>query len=402
MTVHFKGREYCSSFISAIGYNEWMNSAASKLPFKYIDQPQQLQDLVHDLLQQPAVGLDTESNSLFAYQERVCLIQLSTSDQDYLVDTLALSDLGCLASFFASPTIQKIFHAAEYDLICLKRDYGFDILNVFDTMIAARTLGYQQVGLGAVVEGQLGVHLDKRYQRANWGQRPLKPEMLEYARLDSHYLISLRDKFLSQLVEKGHLSIFNEDCERLSRTSQPMANHKVDVWRVKGATDLKPRQVTTLQALLDLRENIARSEDRPPFKIMSDQALLEIAQTQPHYPQELALLPSLSPGQVQRFGKGLLSVVNKSRRAPAIPRNHYSKPDARFLSRKDALSDWRKRVGIDRGVPSDVILPRDMLNLVAQQNPQTLSELKAIMSDSPFRFEQYGEEMLQQLGGKKP
>jgi ribonuclease D len=376
-----------------------MTDAITRPPI-WVDQPGKLNEMMQDIKQQPAVGLDTESNSLFAYQERVCLIQLSTPNQDYLVDTLALPDLSSLGELFASQQIQKVFHAAEYDLICLKRDYSFTFTNIFDTMIAARTLGYKQIGLAAMLQQVLGIDLDKRYQRANWGQRPLKPEMLEYARRDSHYMISLRDHLLTQLNDRHRLSMLQEDCDRLCRTAQPMPNHKVDIWKVKGATDLKPRQLTNLQSLLELREKIARSEDKPPFKILSEQALLEVAQTQPRYLEELNLLPSMSRGQVQRFGKGLLMAVNNAKHAPIVPRNLRQKPDQKLLARKDILGDWRKQTGERLGVPSDVILPREMLLQIAEENPRSLDDLEKIMSGTPFRFEAYGKEIISKLEGK--
>jgi len=377
-----------------------MTNSIDPSPIIWVDQPEKLKMMMQDVMQQPAVGLDTESNSLFAYQERVCLIQLSTPDQDYLVDTLAIPDLSSLGELFSSMQIQKVFHAAEYDLICLKRDYGFTFTNIFDTMIAARTLGYKQIGLAAMLQQVLGITLDKRFQRANWGQRPLKPEMLEYARLDSHYMISLRDHLLTQLKDRHRLSMLQEDCDYLCRTAQPMPNHKVDIWRVKGATDLKPRQLANLQNLLELREKIARSEDKPPFKILSEQALLEVAQTQPRYLEELNLLPSMSRGQVQRFGKGLLMAVNNSKHPPIVPRNPHQKPDQKLLARKDILGDWRKQTGERLGVPSDVILPREMLLQIAEENPRSLDELEKIMSGTPFRFEAYGNEIINKLEGK--
>lgn len=365
----------------------------------WVDQPGTLNEMMQDIMQQPEVGLDTESNSLFAYQERVCLIQLSTPNQDYLLDTLALPDLSTLGSLFASASIQKVFHAAEYDLVCLKRDYGFSFTNIFDTMIAARTLGYKEIGLASMLQQVLGITIDKRYQRANWGQRPLKPEMLEYARLDSHYMIALRDHLLSQLTDRNRLSMLQEDCDRLCRTSQPMPNHKVDIWKVKGATDLNPRQLSALQSLLDHREKIARSEDKPPFKILSEQALLEVAQTQPRYMEELNLLPSLSHGQIQRFGKGLLLAVKNSKNVPVMPRNFHKKPDNKLLARKDMLSDWRKQKGERLGVPSDVILPRELMLQIAEENPRSLEDLEKIMSGAPFRFDAYGKEIISKLEG---
>src|SRR5690606_21288536 len=117
------------------------------------------------LAREPAVGVDTESNSLFAYRERVCLIQFSTPTQDFIVDPLALGDLSGLAPLFANPAQQKVFHAAEYDIICLKRDYGFQFANLFDTMVAARTLGWPQLGLAAILENHFGVKMNKRFQR---------------------------------------------------------------------------------------------------------------------------------------------------------------------------------------------------------------------------------------------
>jgi ribonuclease D len=139
------------------------------------------------------VAVDTESNSLFAYREQVCLVQFSTTQADFLVDPLALADLTPLAPLFADPKIEKVFHAAEYDLLCLKRDFGFSFANLFDTMLAGRILGRKEIGLGAMLEAFYGVQADKRHQRANWGQRPLPAPLLEYATLDTHYLIPLRD-----------------------------------------------------------------------------------------------------------------------------------------------------------------------------------------------------------------
>ena len=162
-----------------------------------------LRALVDALAGCPVVAVDTESNSLHAYRERVCLIQFSTPSADYIVDPIVLRDLTTLAPFFANPGQQKVFHAAEYDVICLRRDYGFEFTNLFDTMSAARTLGWPQVGLAAILETHFGVTMNKRFQRADWKRRPLTPEQLDYARLDTHYLLALRERQLEALTECG-------------------------------------------------------------------------------------------------------------------------------------------------------------------------------------------------------
>jgi ribonuclease D len=159
-----------------------------------IVRPAALKRLAGELSAEKVVAVDTESNSLYAYREQVCLIQFSTSTADYLVDSLSLDDLSPLTSFFADSHIEKVFHAAEYDLLCMRRDFGFDFANIFDTMIAADILGRESIGLGALLETEFDVRLEKRYQRANWGQRPLPQHLLSYAQLDTHYLITLRER----------------------------------------------------------------------------------------------------------------------------------------------------------------------------------------------------------------
>jgi len=184
-------------------------------PPKLITKAGELQQLVDKLALESIIAVDTESNSLFAYQEQVCLIQFSTQQYDYLVDPLALDDISSLEPIFSSPEIEVIFHAAEYDLLCLKRDFGFTFTNLFDTMVAARTLGQEAVGLGSLLKAKFGVAVEKKYQRANWGQRPLPEDMLQYAQLDTHYLIALRDILKQELITNGRYALAEEDFRRL-------------------------------------------------------------------------------------------------------------------------------------------------------------------------------------------
>jgi len=158
----------------------------------WIDTPKGLNQLITTLTNQKVIAVDTESDSLYSYFEKVCLIQFSTSQTDYLLDPLNV-DIAPLADLFADPSIEKIFHAAEYDILSLKRDYNFTFVNLFDTMLAARILGWKRYGLGSILEEQFEVKLDKRFQRYNWGQRPLSRQALDYARLDTHYLLRLQN-----------------------------------------------------------------------------------------------------------------------------------------------------------------------------------------------------------------
>src|SRR5688572_7298251 len=152
-----------------------------------VDNPKALNRLQDDLRNISRLAVDTESNSLFAYHERVCLIQLSTDKRDYLVDPLRIqnkANLNFLGDIFADPRIEKVLHAAEYDVMTVRRDYGFSFSNLFDTMIAARVLGLERVGLAPMLEERFGIQANKKHQRANWGRRPLTPDMLRYAQMD--------------------------------------------------------------------------------------------------------------------------------------------------------------------------------------------------------------------------
>jgi len=236
----------------------------------WIDQPQQLADMVQVLAQHPILAVDTESNSLHAYQEQVCLIQFSIQPVDYLVDPLALESIAILGELFANPAIEKVFHAAEYDVICMKRDFGFSFTNLFDTMAAGRILGRPGVGLAAMLEEEFGIALDKHFQRANWGQRPLSAPMKAYARLDTHYLLALRDRLKEKLQAAGLWGLAEEDFNRLCAVSGHNNGHSEDenfsaLWRISGIQDLNPHQLTVMRELYNYRDQQARLTKPAPI-----------------------------------------------------------------------------------------------------------------------------------------
>ena len=169
-----------------------------------------LEEVSLDLKKAPRLALDIESNGFYAYREKVCLIQLSSPESDFILDPIAVKDISALGPLFANPAIEKLFHAGEYDILCLKRDYGFTFRNVFDTMVAARLLGFKELGLAAAIERHFGVKLSKKLQRADWGRRPLTPEHIRYAQLDTHYLIRLADILKPLLAQKGRLEDSHE------------------------------------------------------------------------------------------------------------------------------------------------------------------------------------------------
>lgn len=354
-----------------------------------------MRSMLDDLQRQPRIAVDTESNSLHAFREQVCLIQFSTPDKDYLVDPLVLSDVNALAPLFADARIEKIFHAAEYDLVCMRRDFGFVFANIFDTMQAERILGYEKVGLDAALEKFFGVTVNKRFQKADWGARPLAPDLLEYARFDTRYLIPLRDLLQAELVAMGRWVLADEDFRRACRVN---GNHAepVEAWeRFANRRDLNLRELTILRELTMVREMIAAKLDRPPFKVMGDDQLVAIARAVPKTKKELAAT-GLSERQVGRWGVEVLSAVGRGGAAPLVKRKQAQRPEEAVLRRLEALKEWRKKVAAGMGVESDIVLPRPYLFSLAENGG---SDLKSILASSPSRLEQYGEQILKVIGG---
>lgn len=361
----------------------------------WVAGPTALKHMVDVLVRQSSIGVDTESNSLFAYQEQVCLIQFTAEGKDYLVDPLSLHDLSVLGPIFVNPNIEKIFHASEYDLICLKRDFGFEFNNLFDTMLAARIAGRAGLGLATILEEEFGVQVDKRYQRANWAQRPLTHEMMAYARMDTHYLIELRAILAKQLVTTGREALAKEDFLRMTRVSGN--NHHSDAgscWRISGAQDLTPRQAAVLMELCDFREERARAMDQPPFRVLSNQTLLELARLMPRKRSEMNQVAGLSQKLVDRYGSALLAAVERGIVGPPAYRPVIQRPSEAMLGRLDSLRTWRKLTARDMGVESDIILPRDVMEGIAERAPRTLEQLQDIMSEIPWRFEHFGSQIL--------
>ena len=364
-----------------------------------------LGQLVRALAPCPVVAVDTESNSLHAYRERVCLIQFSTPTADYIVDPLRLPDLNPLAPFFANPDQQKVFHAAEYDLLCLRREYGFTFGNIFDTMSAARTLGWPQVGLAAILDTHFGVTMNKKHQRADWKRRPLTPEQLDYARLDTHYLVALRDKQLEALTASGRWAEAHEEFERLARLrrdSDAASPDPAAFWRVTGARDLAPAQAAILQALFAYREQQAERLDRPPFKVMAEATLVELARRAPRDAGGLQGLPGMTPEQTRRYAHGLLDAIQQGLAAPAQHAPQAEREPADVQDRYDRLHTWRKNRARARGVESDVILPRTALWDLARRPPRTHGDLEQIADFGPWRRETYGDEILSLLSRAAP
>jgi ribonuclease D len=238
-----------------------------------VETPAQLAALVERLNGSPRIAVDTEADSLHAYPEKVCLIQVAGEGFEALVDPLAGLDLAPLWQAFGGRML--VFHGADYDLRMLRRGHAFVPESVFDTMLAARLTGRERFGLDALLETELGVRVEKRSQKADWGRRPLTPRMTEYAINDVRLLLPLADRLEADLERLGRRQWHAEMCARLVRDCAVVREPDPDrVWRVRGSRDLSRRELAVLRELWFWREEVARERSRPPYFVMSHELLV--------------------------------------------------------------------------------------------------------------------------------
>ncbi len=372
------------------------SKTAALPPFRFVADSKAWAACLQELRAAPRLAIDLEANSMFAYRERICLIQISTETTDYIIDPTQPIDLGSLGEIIADPAVEKVFHAAEYDLILMRRDHDWHLNNLFDTMWAVRILGYSQMGLASLLEKFYDVRTSKRFQKANWCRRPLSTAELAYAQMDTHYLLPLRDRLAAELEAGGHAEEAAEIFREQSDVRLP--NNGFDpegFWYMNGTFDLRPEQQAALKELYIYRDREAKRRNIPHFKVLGDRTLLEAAAKMPARVDELAGVHGMSERQVQRYGRAMVDLIAKSRQSPPPqPPKRTPRPPDRVLNLYDRLHRWRKARAQARGVESDVIISRDSLWAIAHANPQTMDELAALNTFGPWRLRTYGEDIL--------
>lgn len=350
---------------------------------------------------EPEVAFDLEMDSLHHYQEKVCLIQISTRTENWLIDPLALKDLSPLAVPFGNPDIVTVMHGADYDIRSLHRDFGIEVSNLFDTMIASRFLGITDFGLAAILKARFGIELNKKYQKADWSKRPLSAEMCDYAVADTSDLLPLYDQLRAELIAKGRLSWLEEECRlvcqaRVSEKEGPL------FMSCKGAGKLKGRSLAILEALLQLRNQLAQEQDRPAFKIMSTETLLEITEKRPRNINDLTSIKGMTPGQIQRYGESVVTAVAAGLALPEeglphVPRQQREELADGTKERIKCLKSWRQEKSRKLGLEPGVLAPNWLLEGVADANPIVVDALDDIAGMRKWQKELYGQDLLTEM-----
>jgi ribonuclease D len=373
----------------------------------YVQDDEAVREVADKITAAQRVALDTEADSLHHYFEKVCLLQLSVPDGDYIVDPLSSIDLKPLLA----PLAQKelIIQGADYDLRMMKRDYDFSASRIFDTMSAAQLLGYDKFSYAALVERHVGVVLSKHGQKADWSQRPLPPKLVTYAASDTHYIFAVAEKLEQELRELGRLEWHQEVCERLlSYVAEGMREPDPErQWRIKGWQTLRgPRGWNFLREIWRWRDTEAQRADFPPFKVLRNETVLELA-VWALSGGDPASMPKLPRNIVGRRRRLLEEAIEHARAMPqdqwpkplGAPRRDTPPPDEVLVA---TLKQIRDKAAAELKLDPGILLPGASLSAIAIARPATVEALQLAGDLYHWQTKLLGDELLAAVQNARP
>jgi ribonuclease D len=376
------------------------------MEIRYIDTERELDEVNALVVGLRRVALDLEAAGFHRYDDRLSLVQLTAGPVTLLLDpfTLPLDDF--LRPVLEDPAVEIVMHGSDYDLRLLDRDLSILPRNLFDTQVAATLLGHDAIGLSSLLERYFGVRLSKKYQRADWAQRPIPPEMREYAAADTMHLESLADLLAGELEERGRMEWAREEFEALRRIRYSEPADEDPVARVKAARDLSPPEVARLREALAWRDDVARERDRAPFRVVQDGALVEVARRSPRTVDELASIQGMNGGLARGEGERLLERLRRIEALPPSELVPYPRPprgagrgrpdpevEERFLRLKEVRNRLAETLELDRGA----LLPNALLQALAESPPSSLDEMAKVEGIRNWQMEVAGSRLLEAL-----
>ncbi len=355
------------------------------MTIRLISDADSLGELQEGLTGENRVAVDLEAAGFHRYSDRVCLLQVSTAGQHFVVDTLAVDPSGVLRGPMESPTVTILLHGGDYDLRLLDRDLDLHPVKLFDTQTAAALLGEPSLGLAALLQKYLDVHVSKKYQRADWAQRPLPAEMLDYAVSDTRHLHELARILIERLEAVGRISWAEEESTLMEALRWNSTGDVDPVTRIKGARNLELRDVALVREAWLWRDEVARARDRAPFRVAGDPALLEVVGERPRNVSALGRIRGFSSQLAERSGKELLDRLEQTDRlddselvgyprGPAGPR----RPSPEVEEIANRLKAVRNEVAVTLGIDRGVLMSNTVILEIAQVNPSSVEELAGV------------------------
>jgi len=362
-----------------------------------------LDELMGSLENERVIAVDTEADAFFSYHQKLCLVQITAGGRDWLVDPLADLDLSPMGEMLADPERIKLLHDAEFDILLLGALHEFRLEGLFDTRVAAAVLGSNSPGLANVISARFDVQLDKSMQRSDWSKRPLSDKQIDYARLDTHYLPELYEQLYAECVERDRLMIVESECRRLEKLRPVQVEVQPnDFVKVKGARELSPAQRAVFKELFVLRDSLARESDKPTFRVINNQALLDVAYRRPKDYRALTAIKGFTPRMATRMGDMVLDAVVRGLEADPIVNMPRAPRKAGALDMDDAtqelherLKRWRKKVSDSLGIESAYVLNRHILGRLALERPNTQEKLESIEGIQDWQLERFSEGLIE-------
>ena len=365
---------------------------------RFLDSAGQVEDLARELASEELLGLDTEADSFHSYFTKVCLVQVSTRQQDWILDPLSAESLAPLREVLGDPAVTCVLHGADYDLRILDRDHGLRIRGLFDTMVAARFLGYPAFGLSSLLERHFGFQIPKQHQRADWSRRPLSPAMLRYASTDTHFLPRLHDLLREELREKGRLEWALEEFALLEEVRhQPREEDPEAYLKVKGARSLVPRGRAVLRELFEMRDRMAREQDRATFRVLGNATLVVLARKQPRRPRDLSGISGMPRSHRRGFEAEVLAAIRRGR---DLPEEELPQPRRRSSRSREpdpdvsALRQVRDRVAGEQQLDPSLVATNALLEGVARSRPTDRDGLLAVPGMRRWQADLLGDDLL--------
>ena len=364
--------------------------------------------LISDLASARRFALDCEAAGFHRYSDRLCLLQISVGERTYVVDPLAFDPTEILRGPLEREDVGVVMHGADFDLRLLSRDLGIRLHGLVDTQIQAALLGEEALGLSSLLQSRLGVKLSKKHQRADWAARPLSDGMLEYAADDTRYLERLTDILSEEIESRDRTSWVLEECRALEEVSDgatEVEEPEDPVLRVKGARDLPARHVTAIRQALLWRDEIARAQDRAPFRVIGDKPLIEAVGRRPRRVEELTEVQGFPRRLARDEGKELLRRLRAVSEMPEeelvpYPRNARRgppRPPPELEALVESLKAARNRKADQIGLPKGTLLSNAMLLEIARAAPSTTDELLAVEGMRRWKADVIGAPLLEIL-----
>jgi len=375
-------------------------------PVTYIDSAKGLARLEWSLASAD-IAVDCEAAGYHRYSDRLCLLQLSTPSETFVIDPLAVGPTTPLKPLLEDPARRALMHGGSYDLRLLRRDLDIAVARLFDTQVAASFLGEPAIGLQALLEKHLGIRVAKKFQRADWARRPLPGEMIAYAAGDTRHLHRLAEVLEERIGDLGRLHWAEEECRRLVEGAAGSGGYEPPpdpVTRVKGARRLDPRSVTALREAIAWRDRIARARDRAPFRVASDAALLGAVAAQPASLEELTRVRGFPRRLAATDGRSLLAALRRVRGLATRDLSPYpaarggrGRPSPEEEAAFDRLNAVRNEVAGKLGLERGRVMANHLLREVAAAGPRSLAELRAVGNVRRWQVEVLGRELLEAL-----